>query len=272
MQIEQEEIYSRLILPVDTNISIKSVILSEENERKIQDFLRENRNKEALLKYGLHPMNRFLFYGDSGCGKTYLTKALSNHLRYTLLTVNIADAISSGDVATNISEIFKLANKYKRCIVFFDECDSIAWNRDSSSPDKSDMRRATNSLFQQMDQMDPNNVVVAATNMLHKLDPAFERRFDLKMHFQKPKENLDELFQKFLFKDFEIVKDFDETTKSIMNKRMTLSYYKIQGIVERAMKDSVLNGTLKVKESELYRLTRQVMDINVMFKTDTPLN
>ena len=41
-------------------------------------------------------MNRLLFYGDSGCGKTYLSKALSNYLGFEMLYIDIANAITSG--------------------------------------------------------------------------------------------------------------------------------------------------------------------------------
>ena len=102
-----------------------------------------------------------------------------------MLYVDIARSISEGNAAINISNIFKAANKIKNCIVFLDECDSIAWSRDTSLADRGDIRRATNSLFQQLDQMHIDNVFIAATNMLHRLDSAFERRFDLKLEFKK---------------------------------------------------------------------------------------
>ena len=43
---------------------------------KAQDFLRELAYRDKLYEYGLEPMNRILMYGASGCGKTYLSKAL----------------------------------------------------------------------------------------------------------------------------------------------------------------------------------------------------
>ena len=107
---EYKEIYDELIMPVDTNITLESVILSEENQAKIQTFLKEIEFRDQLLAYGLQPMNRLLLYGASGCGKTYLTKALSNHLGYTMLYIDIAKALTDDTVSKNISKIFKLAN------------------------------------------------------------------------------------------------------------------------------------------------------------------
>ena len=62
-----------------------------------------------------------------------------------------------------------------------------------------DIRRATNSLFQQMDQMKPNVIVICATNMLKKLDPAFVRRFNMKMEFRRPEMNVKEIILILLF-------------------------------------------------------------------------
>ena len=263
--------FDELIMPVDTNININSVILSDENKEKIQDFLKEQKYKEKLVRHKLYPMNRILMYGASGTGKTYLTKALSNYMGYTMLYVDIAKSLSEGTVARNISNIFKLANALENCVVFFDEADSIAWNRDSSTPDSGVLRRATNSLFQQLDQMSYNNVFVSATNLLFRIDPAFERRFDIKMEFRRPK-NIEDAIQKFLFKEFSLLDDVHEDRKSIIIKRAEaspkLSYYEIQCIVERAMKKAIMNNTMNVMSSWIYDDIARTERIKMYFKTD----
>ena len=141
---EEKELYKDLIQDVDNNIDINSVILSDENRQKLKEFLNEYSFRDQLLSYGLNPVNRLLFYGASGTGKTYLTKALSNYMKYSMLYVDIAKSLSEDTVAMNISNIFKIANKYGKCIIFFDECDSIAWSRDSKSAEGGMVRRATN--------------------------------------------------------------------------------------------------------------------------------
>ena len=83
-EMSEEETYRELIMPVDTNIRLSQVILSDTNKEAIRDFVMEMKNSGKLLKFGLKPMNRLLFYGASGCGKTILGKALCNHLGYTM--------------------------------------------------------------------------------------------------------------------------------------------------------------------------------------------
>ena len=231
-------------------------------------FLDEYSFRDQLLSYGLNPVNRLLFYGASGTGKTYLTKALSNYMKYSMLYVDIAKSLSEDTVAMNISNIFKIANKYGKCIIFFDECDSIAWSRDSKSAEGGMVRRATNSLFQQLDQMNKTNIFVSATNMLHRLDPAFERRFDMKFEFRRPDKEIRDVVQKFLFKDFSLNIDVSGDDEQIVKRRSTLSYYELQIITERNMKKAVMRGTTSVNLSDVLNDIAIQMHMKTRFGTN----
>lgn len=264
--------WNELLMPVDTDIRLQSVILSQENKDKIQTFIEENTHRKQIIEYGLHPMNRILMYGASGTGKTYLSKALCNHLGYTMMYVDIADSLSKGNVADNISHIFEVANYLKRCMIFLDECDSVAWSRDAKSTDGGDIRRATNSIFQQLDQMSNDNIFVSATNMLHRIDPAFERRFDLKMQFKRPDTDLFETVRHFILPKFKLSDDADKTLYEILQRRVKqntkLSYYEIQCIVERAMKKAIINNTNIVKTSDIYADFQRTMGIKIELGVD----
>lgn len=265
---DEKELYKDLIQDVDNNIDINSVILSDENRQKLKEFLNEYSFRDQLLSYGLNPVNRLLFYGASGTGKTYLTKALSNYMKYSMLYVDIAKSLSEDTVAMNISNIFKIANKYGKCIIFFDECDSIAWSRDSKSAEGGMVRRATNSLFQQLDQMNKTNIFVSATNMLHRLDPAFERRFDMKFEFRRPDKEIRDVVKKFLFKDFSLNIDVSGDDEQIVKRRSTLSYYELQIITERNMKKAVMRGTTSVNLSDVLNDIAIQMHMKTRFGTN----
>ena len=250
------EIWDNVIMPVNTNISLEKVILSPENREKVNNFIKEISYREQLIEFGLEPQNRLLLYGASGTGKTFMSKALAHELNYTMLYVDIAKALSEGDVAERIADIFKLGNYIETAIIFLDECDSVAWNRDGASTDGGTIRRATNSIFQGLDQMNSKCIFISATNMLHRLDPAFERRFNMKMMFKRPELDMDEAIKHFIYPKFIINDDVVETVREIVKRRAKqnakLSYYEIEEVVKKAMKRSVLNDTNIVNTSEIY--------------------
>lgn len=260
MPKELQEIWDELIMDVDTNISFDSVILSQNNKDKYKQFIKEHEYRHKLLSYGLEPSNRLLLYGASGTGKTYSLKALSNLLQYTMIYVDIAKSLSEGNVAMNISNIFKLGNyiaeNFDGCLIFLDECDSIMVNRDSTMAENGIVRRATNTIFQQLDQMSHNAIFASATNLLHRIDPAFERRLHIKMRFTRPQTDLDEDIKHFLYPKFLLNDDVDKTVREVVKRRALnyakLSYYEIEELVKRAMKNAVLNDTNIVNTSEIY--------------------
>ena len=51
-ELSNDEIYNELIMPVDTNIRLSSVILSDVNKDRIRDFVLEMKNHEKLAKFG----------------------------------------------------------------------------------------------------------------------------------------------------------------------------------------------------------------------------
>ena len=256
---ELQDIYNRYCLPDNLNgLSLDSIILSEENKRKIDDFVTETKYKSKFISYGLEPINRILNYGASGTGKTFLTKCLAAHFGYELLSIDIANALSTGTAATALEDVFKLGNHIGKAIIFLDECDAIARDRsDKSVPEDPNVRRANNALFQLLDRMNPECIFVSATNLYTELDPAFVRRFNLKLQFDRPKlENLEEHINKFMLPGFTIENDVEENIKSIIlwhaENYTGLSFDEIETWVERAEKIAIMNDTEVIKESDIY--------------------
>ena len=272
-----QDIYSRLCMQVDTNISLDSVILSDENKEKIDKFIKETEYKEKFMRYGFKPINRIINYGASGTGKTYMTKALANYFGYELIYIDIAKALSSGTAAQSLEEIFDLGNHIGKAIIFLDECDAISRARDSKTSNEDPaVRRANNALFQLLDQMNPNCIFVSATNLYNELDAAFIRRFNLKLKFDRPDlGNLDESINKFLKKDFILNQDMQQDVKDILmwhgRNYTQLSYFEIQDWVERAEKNALIHDTLEVSENEIYGYFMQSMRVKVGYDRDNKL-
>lgn len=270
---EYKEIWDNTLMPVDTNISFDDVILSEENRNKYKQVIKEQQYADKFKEYGLEPVNRLFLYGASGTGKTFSLKALANEIGYTMLYVDISKALSEGNIAKNVSDIFKLANYIGHCIIFFDECDVIAMSRDRDSADTGDTRKALNNIFQQLDQMNVNNIFCCATNLEHRIDAAFERRMNMKMFFRKPNMDIDDCVKKFIFTKFIINDDADESVKDIIKKKASqnakLSYYEIEEIVKREMKNAILNDSNIVNTSDIYRSLATSMNVKLRAGTSS---
>lgn len=266
------DIYTRYCLQDElSNLRISNVILSDENSKMLSEFLAENKYKMKFIEYDLPPINRLLFYGDSGTGKTYLTKCMAAELEYTLLSIDIANALSSGNAAVALEEIFKLANHIGKCIIFLDECDAIARDRTSSKLNEdANVRRANNALFQLLDRMDPECIFISATNLYDELDVAFTRRFNLKFKFDRPEiKSLDSTIRKFLHRDFELKLDMDDKLKQIVTaygkKYIVLSYDAIRTWVERATKKAIMEDRMFICESEIYDCLMEAMRIKIAY-------
>lgn len=266
--------YNRMCMPVDTNIKLESVILSDENREKINQFLTETKYKEKFISYGLKPINRLMFYGASGTGKTYLSKALANHFGYELLYIDIATALSQGIAAQALKDVFEIGNHIGKAVIFLDECDAICWARDDKeNDDTADIRRANNALFQLLDQMNPECVFISATNLFNNLDPAFVRRFNEKLEFFKPSlDDMDKTIQKFLLPQFTVEQNMEENVKKIVmwkgREYTALSYYEIQVWVEMAEKKAIIEGREFIYESDVYDLFMQSMRVKLGKKPD----
>lgn len=271
-----QDTYSRYCMSDELQgLSMDSIILSEENRGKVNDFLIETEYKEKFIKYGLKPVNRIICYGASGTGKTFLTKCLAATFGYELLAIDIASALSSGNAPTALEDIFELGNHIGEAIIFLDECDAIARDRsDKSVPESPDVRRANNALFQLLDRMNPKCIFVSATNLMKELDFAFVRRFNVKMEFQiPPLESLNDAINKFLLKDFTIEYDMQKDIRDILlyhaKEYTALSYYEIETWVQRAEKIAIIENREYIKESDIYKFFMESLRVNVSIDEKT---
>lgn len=269
---EMQSIWNRYCLPDDlSGLSMNSIILSPENKSRVDEFLVETKYKGKFIEYGLQPINRILNYGASGTGKTFLTKCLAAHFGYELLSIDIANALSTGVAATALEDVFKLGNYIGKAIIFLDECDAIARDRaDKSVPEDPNVRRANNALFQLLDRMNPECIFVSATNLYTELDPAFVRRFNLKLKFDRPKlDNLEQTIKKFMLPKFTMKEDMNPTIKKIIlyhaENYTGLSYDEIETWVERAEKLAIMSDTDVIKETDIYKFFMDSLRVKVCY-------
>lgn len=150
-------------------------------------------------------INKFLFQGAPGTGKTEAVKQLARILEREIYMVDFSAIIDSkmGQTQKNMSELFKEINSFvhpEKVIVLFDEIDAVALDRTNAN-DLREMGRVTSSLLKNMDRMDERIVLVATTNLYEYFDKALIRRFDSVIDFNRySQSDLMEISEEYLNK------------------------------------------------------------------------
>lgn len=132
-------------------------------------------------------INKFLFEGPPGTGKTETAKQIARILERELFMVDFDLVIDSklGQTSKNIANLFEEIRNVshpEKVVVLFDEIDAIAIDRINSN-DLREMGRATSSVLKGLDNLNNNVVLIATTNLYKSFDKALTRRFDSVIDF-----------------------------------------------------------------------------------------
>ncbi len=150
-------------------------------------------------------VNKFLFEGPPGTGKTETAKQIARILERELYVVDFDLIIDSklGQTSKNISALFSELQRIPspdNVIVLFDEIDAIAIDRINSN-DIREMGRATSAVLKGLDSISDDIIIIATTNLYSAFDKALIRRFDSTINFsQYRKEDLIEIAERMLNK------------------------------------------------------------------------
>jgi SpoVK/Ycf46/Vps4 family AAA+-type ATPase len=167
----------------------RAPILDLATRRALSEWMAEFNAKKALAAVGVVPRSRMLLDGPPGCGKTTLGHHVAARLGLPMLVVTAHTLVSSfiGRSGENIGKLFKESRKVPTGIVlFFDEFDAIAKDRNMMGGQAADQERAniTIALLSELDRH--TGMLFAATNMDQTLDAAIQRRFQMRMEIPLP--------------------------------------------------------------------------------------
>lgn len=137
-------------------------------------------------------INKFLFEGLPGSGKTEAAKHIARLLDRSLFYVDFENLIDSklGQTNKNITNVFQEINMLpysNRVVILFDEIDVIALDRINSN-DVREMGRVTSTILRELDRLTDLNkeiVIIATTNLFSNFDKALIRRFDAVISFNR---------------------------------------------------------------------------------------
>jgi Cdc6-like AAA superfamily ATPase len=145
---------------------------------------------EDSRKY--RPAMLLLFYGPPGTGKTFAAGAIAKSLGKDLLVTDVSRILSAwvGESEGNVRKLFAQYEQIVRRaenppVLLLNECDQFLTARGKT--DRSVDRRYNqmqNLFLEAFERLE--GVLIATTNLRDNLDPAFSRRFHLKLEFPVP--------------------------------------------------------------------------------------
>ena len=210
-------------------------LLEEESLQKVFSSMKEKGMRTGMI---------CLFYGDPGTGKTETVYQMARRTGRKILEADVAKLRNCyvGETEKNMRALFAdyrtacEENKLKP-ILLFNEADAILGKRMEGAVKAVDRMENSvqNILLQEMETFE--GIMIATTNLLGNLDPAFERRFLFKIRFNKPELEPRTQIWKSQFSSLT-----DEEATSLA-KEFSFSGGQIENVVRKYTIDSVLSGT-----------------------------
>jgi cell division protease FtsH len=160
---------------------------SKDELREVVEFLRD---PKRFRKLGARVPQGILLHGPPGTGKTLLAKAVAQESNATFFAQSASSFVEmfAGLGAARIRRLFRQARKESPAIIFIDELDAVGATRGKDISGEKD--QTLNQLLVELDGFSARDqiVVIAASNMLDRLDPALLRpgRFDRQIFVSPP--------------------------------------------------------------------------------------
>ena len=202
---DTSSIIHNFLQEVPVKKSFEEMVLPEDVKKVIGTFIEEQLRADLLRSYGLEPRHKIILAGKPGTGKTSFAEALAERLMVPLFVVRYDALIGSylGETATRLRQLFDFVST-RKCILFFDEFDTIGKER-GDSQELGEIKRVVSSLLLMTDSPPNYTIVIGASNHPELLDRAVWRRFQLRLQLPMPSKQAIltwlELFQeKYSFK------------------------------------------------------------------------
>lgn len=114
------------------NVSFDQIIGAEDAKRELYYFVEYLRNPKKYLGTGVSAPKGVLLYGPPGTGKTMLAKAMASASNITFIASEGNQFLKKyvGEGPEQVHALFRTARKYAPAILFVDEIDAIAKERD----------------------------------------------------------------------------------------------------------------------------------------------
>jgi len=149
------------------------------------------RNPDIFEELAIDPPKGVILHGPPGTGKTLIAKAVANASDSNFIAVKGPELMNKyvGESEKAVREVFSEAKQNSPAVIFFDEIDTIAGERDGSSNSEA-TEKVVSQLLTELDGVEEleDVVVIAASNRPDMIDKAILRpgRLDRKVKVPVP--------------------------------------------------------------------------------------
>jgi len=194
--VKEQDIFE-LITP---KTDIEDVVLNPKTKEVLENIMKHMDKKvlKRLKEWGVREKKsgvdaRLIFYGPPGTGKTMTAYSLAKSLKRKVLSFDCSKILSMyvGESEKNVRRIFdtyrELSEKTKSSpVLLLNEADQFLSSRTTGPGGGADKmhNQMQNIFLEQIEKFE--GVLIATTNLLETIDPAFSRRFNYKIEFAKP--------------------------------------------------------------------------------------
>jgi cell division protease FtsH len=259
----------KIYRPKEIKGSMDDIIGYEDIKEEIHHLVEMLRNVSLYSKYGIEDVFNIMFSGTQGTGKTTMAVQIAKKLDVPILvtTGNIETGFVGGG-ANIVKKIYAKANevatenKYRTCIVFIDEAQTLLAKRGQSREKWAD--DTPNELLTHLEGVktinNVNIITIVASNFDEsnmQLDEAMAARFKKKIHFRLPNEEEREALLEHFLKPVENKEESIDVVKLSKAFSQT-SPRTLQTIVQEASLLALVNKE-KVNQEHLMKAFEVVM-------------
>ena len=246
--VPEENVRHRDIISADT-IQAKNLFYNDAESAQVarlENLLNVENFKEVqnrLASTGMRKGFNAIFYGAPGTGKTASVLELARRSGRDIFRMDMSKLKSKwvGDSEKSVRAVFKMyrslcKSSEKAPIMLFNEADAIFTKRIENVEQSVDqMNNAIqNIILEEMENIE--GILIATTNLLSNLDPAFERRFIFKVEFKTPeKDSRAKIWRS-------MIPNLSEEDAATLADKYSFSGGNIENIARKSTVEYVLSG------------------------------
>ncbi len=244
-------------------VRFDDVIGAEDAKRELKYFVEYLKDPKAFMKKGVRAPRGVLLYGPPGTGKTLLAKAMAGESDVTFMPVDGNSFLKRfvGEGAETVHHLFASARKYAPTVVFIDEIDAIAKDRNANTSSTNAESATLTAFLTEMDGFNTDTskpvFILSATNFNTdpkqgvSLDPALLRRFDRKILVDLPNKEERQRYLEMKLEKYPVITISKSEVESIATRSSGMSLADLESVIEFALRNAIMtDGVIGDKEFE----------------------